>query len=295
MFWRWRPGARPAARPAARSLQASAQEDHQPAPGLPWLDQLGDVAWTVLAGAVLLAVGHDDEDGRLFQTDRHRQVQHVRQPSERDAVFLYRQRRLGRAAGRIEDLCDHLPRRAGAAGQRLLVADAIQSAPFLQSQHAEALLAGHEERGPEEEPGRLADPLRRRGLARKGQGEQLAAGTQGAVLGTSDTVTGRYHCSATNGRCVPDPDSCSAADCAYGLPIRHKEDLARSGFSLCVAEQASAAMPGRSLTLTATMALWATFMLEAYLVLSYLWGANRCSLYPSNGSILLSPLRTTAT
>ena len=61
-----------------------------------WLEPLGEQC----------GLGH-----RLLQPHRNGQVEHVRQPAERDAVLLHRLRFLGRAARRLEDLRDHLPRR----------------------------------------------------------------------------------------------------------------------------------------------------------------------------------------
>jgi hypothetical protein len=98
---------------------------------------------------------------RLLRPHRHGQVQHVRQQAERDPVLLHRQRLVRRAARRLEDLRRHLPRRGGAARQRLLVADALQRASLLLPQRPRPLFARHQEPDPAAQPGRLADALRR--------------------------------------------------------------------------------------------------------------------------------------
>ena len=63
---------------------------------------------------------------RLLQPHRHGEVEHVRQQADRDAIFLHRRGFGGRLARRQEQLRDHVRAGTGAAGQRLLVADALQ-------------------------------------------------------------------------------------------------------------------------------------------------------------------------
>src|SRR5262249_28271309 len=68
------------------------------------------------------------------------------------------------------------------AGQRLLVVDTLQRAPFLCAQRPQALFARHQEQDTESQPGRLAhDPCAERSASRNATVE-LAAGAEGRRL-----------------------------------------------------------------------------------------------------------------
>ena len=93
----------------------------------------------------------------LFHPHRGGQVEHLRQLAERDEILLSGPRRRRRAAQRRQSLHRHVRRGADAAGERILVADALQRASLLRAQRDQPLFARHEEQRPAAEPGRLAD------------------------------------------------------------------------------------------------------------------------------------------
>ena len=104
-----------------------------------------------LRPAVAAPLEHDLQRGRLrhrlLHPHRGREVQHPRQLAERDEVLLSGPRRRRRAAQQRQPLHRHLRQGADAAGQRLLVADALQRAPLLRRQPDRPLFARHQEQG----------------------------------------------------------------------------------------------------------------------------------------------------
>ena len=75
---------------------------------------------------------------------------------QRDEILLSGPRRLGRPSERCQPLHRHLREGADSAGQRLLVAHALQRASFLRRQRAEALFARHQEQDAQAQCGRFA-------------------------------------------------------------------------------------------------------------------------------------------
>ena len=73
----------------------------------------------------------------------------------------------------------------------------VQRRALLQPEPAESLFAGHQEQEPQVQRRRLTDALRRRQVARQGQGKQLAAGARTGRSRSTSAPTGRTRPSST--------------------------------------------------------------------------------------------------